>query len=197
MSSVRISQSVERKSLIVYERREASPVEFVAFWRRFYLDEKYPDAIYSEAIKGPLSPERIRQLFQWKNGGKLSVLKNKSIEQNYIRRLFTLDTLTPEFTPEKFFALFPKGGAIWRIFWLHCCRPARFPIYDQHVHRAMTFIKTGNPEELDEKSDQEKIRLYIETYLPFHGQFAGLNQREVDRAVWAFGKFLKTYQTRD
>ena len=32
------------------------------------------------------------------------------------------------------------GGAIWRIFWLHVQHTQHFPIYDQHVHRAMAFL---------------------------------------------------------
>jgi hypothetical protein len=183
----------ECNQLLIYERRDASPAAFTAFWSKFYSDAKYSDAIYTEAIKRPLSPDGIRQLFEWKNGGKLSRLKERSVDKNYIRHLSDLDTLTPEFAPDAFLAHFRTGGAIWRIFWLHCCRPDRFPIYDQHVHRAMTFIGR-NPEELDDKSDPEKVRLYLEQYLPFHGQFAGLDQRDVDRALWAFGKFLKTYR---
>jgi hypothetical protein len=193
MSGPIAPQPDERDQLFIYERRHASPAAFTAFWSKFYSDAKYSDAIYTEAIKRPLSPDHIRLLFEWKNGGKLSRLKENSVDQNYIRRLPLLDTLTPDFAPDTFLALFPAGGAIWRIFWLHCCRPDRFPIYDQHVHRAMTFIE-GSSEELDDKADPEKIRLYLERYLPFQGQFAGLNQRDVDRALWAFGKFLKTYR---
>ena len=39
-------------------------------------------------------------------------------------------------------------------------------------------------------SDPQKIRGYLEGYLPFHAQFDGINYRLVDKALWAFGKFL-------
>jgi hypothetical protein len=69
----------------------------------------------------------------------------------------------------------------------------RFPIYDQHVHRAMAFIQTGALEEIP-TDDAQKIASYIHRYLPFHATFAGIGiqsvNRAVDKALWAFGKFL-------
>jgi hypothetical protein len=53
----------------------------------------------------------------------------------------------------------------------------------------MRFILAGVPEEIPGK-DPDKIRAYVEQYMPFHARFDGLPQRAVDKALWAFGKFL-------
>lgn len=84
---------------------------------------------------------------------------------------------------------FGNGGAIWRIFWLHCHRPDEFPIYDQHVHRAMVYVQTGETEEIP-NYDPRIIDAYINRYLPFHVQFEAIDRRSVDKALWAFGKFI-------
>ena len=49
------------------------------------------------------------------------------------------------------------GGAIWRIFWLHCHYPNKFPIYDQHVHRAMACIIGMKSLEIPKKN-QDKVK---------------------------------------
>ena len=85
------------------------------------------------------------------------------------------------------------GGAIWRIFWLHLQHPKLFPIYDQHVHRAMAFLQTGEREEIPDY-DPQKVESYWRRYLPFHATFEGIESRSVDKALWAFGKFLKEYR---
>jgi hypothetical protein len=90
---------------------------------------------------------------------------------------------------EQFLARFDGGGAIWRIFWLHLWQPMRFPIYDQHVHRAMRFIQAGVIEETPER-ESEKIHSYTDQYLQFYARFDGINHREVDEALWTYGKFL-------
>jgi hypothetical protein len=55
--------------------------------------------------------------------------------------------------------------------------------------RTMAFIVNGIPEEIP-IYDPRKIEAYIDRYLPFHAQFAAMDGRAVDKALWAFGKFL-------
>jgi hypothetical protein len=97
--------------------------------------------------------------------------------------------LSPDESASDLLVRFSEGGAIFRIFWLHCWRPELFPIYDQHVHRAMRFIEAGVREEIP-GNDAQKIRSYLDNYLPFHAGFDGIAWRQVDKALWAFGKFL-------
>ena len=184
--------ATESIRLTVYRPLRAKPAAFVEFWSALYDDPQ--EKLYENSIEGPLTAEKVDRLFIWKNGGKLSKPKQRSVERNYIARLDEFHDLPKDTPAEDFLARFSAGGAIWRIFWLHCWSPDRFPIYDQHVHRAMARIEETQPEELNECGDSEKIRRYLDQYIPFHDRFRGLDPRQVDRALWSFGKFLKTWQ---
>lgn len=173
--------------LIVYEPVSADPKAFVDFWSARYTD--YDDNFYHENVGHELTEDRILKLFKWKNGTTLSGPKRSSVIRNFVARRHELDQIRADEGASALLARFSKGGAIWRIFWLHCWQPARFPIYDQHVHRAMRFIQSGEREEIPQK-DPDKIRSYIGQYIPFHARFDGIPHRAVDKALWAFGKFI-------
>jgi hypothetical protein len=174
--------------LIVYEPVKADIEAFVKFWSDRYAG--YDDNFYEENVGQELTEERILQWFEWKNGRPLSLLKRASVLTNFVARRGELATIPVGEAPMRTLERFSAGGAIWRIFWLHLWEPERFPIYDQHVHRAMRFILAGVIEEIPEK-DADKIRAYVEQYLPFHAQFNGLPERTVDKALWAVGKFIR------
>lgn len=181
-----------RGNFIVCQPTSAPADSFVAFWAAQYQDPR--ERLYARNIGEPLSAQGILELFTWKNGGALAEHKRQSIEQNYIGRLPVLERLAPDAGAEEFLERFAGGGAIWRIFWLHCWGPERFPLYDHHVHRAMTFIEDGRPEELADVDDGPKVRLYLERYLPFYARsFEGLDPRQVDRAMLTFGRFMRVY----
>ena len=181
----------------IYKSSSATSTEFVEFWRRvydYYGDEK-TEKLYSENIRAELNEQTILQLFEWKNGRRLSGLKNKSVHENFIgpQQSGKLEKLQPDRKIEELLTHFPEGGVIFRIFWLHCLQPDRIPSYDQHVHRAMAFIQTGAPEEIP-ANDVQKIASYIHRYVPFYATFDGIDtrsDRSVDKALWAFGKYLK------
>ncbi len=172
--------------LTIYKAVTADPKEFVAFWAGRYTD--YDDEFYMANAGQELTEARILDLFKWKNGTNLSGRKRDSVMKNFVARTHELADRRNQ-TASQLLEHFAEGGVIWRIFWFHCWQPERFPIYDQHVHRAMRFILSGVKEEIA-KRDQEKIRAYIEEYIPFHARFEGLPQRSVDKALWAFGKFI-------
>ncbi len=73
-------------------------------------------------------------------------------------------------------------------------RTDQIAIYDQHVHRAMTYLMGEKPEELDDYNDVDKENLYLNKYLEFNKMFAGMEQRRVDAALLAFGQFIKRWQ---
>ncbi|MGA2410516.1 MAG: hypothetical protein ABSG46_09040 [Candidatus Binataceae bacterium] len=179
----------------IYKPEEADREAFVEFWSHRYDEDQYPEKIYAEHI-GTLTEDSVKALFQWKNGRKLSRAKSESIKANFIDLIGAATALGPDIDAQEFLERFPNGGAIWRIFWLHCVNRT-FPIYDQHVHRAMLWIEEEELNELGDKSDHEKIELYLNDYLPFYRSFTELDQREVDRALWAFGKFLKGWKSAD
>jgi hypothetical protein len=178
--------------LLIYQPCPATSTQFVEFWRRVYGDDK-TEKLYSDNIQGELTEKKILKLFEWKNGSRLAKHKEASVRRNFIERRQELEQLRPDQKPEDLLGHFPEGGVIFRIFWLHCWQPERFPIYDQHVHRAMAFIQTGTLEEIP-ADDAPKIASYIHRYVPFHSTFDGIDSRSdraVDKALWAFGKYLK------
>lgn len=172
----------------VYDRRIASKSEFLRFWSSAY---RYKDEnVYEDNIGKELTPDRIETLFRWKNGMPLSETKAASIEQNFIQRSEELDAFRQACEPRAFLDHFDKGGAVWRIFWLHCFSPERFPIFDQHVNRAMTYLQGRTLQKITASE-------YIRAYLPFYEGFTEGDRREADKALWAFGKFLKSWNFPD
>ena len=181
--------------MLVYKSFRSFPAtttEFIQFWSGVY--ESNTEKLYTGNIRRELNEQRILDLFEWKNGSRLSALKEASVRRNFVERRRELQQLQPDQNIEDCLSHFAEGGVIHRIFWLHCWCPDRIPIYDQHVHRAMAFIKSGEPEEIP-ANDASKIASYIENYLPFFATFDGIElpplERVVDRALWTFGRFLK------
>jgi hypothetical protein len=176
--------------LVVYSPTPSSVHEFVTFWGQQYSDAR--EELYTTNINKPITAETIRDLFVWKNGMRLSRLKSKSIELKYIQRLPELRRLSSSTDPRTFLQTFKEGGAIWRIFMLHCWSHGRYPIYDQHVHRAMTFITEQQREEIETWSDDKRVHAYLSRYLNFTRTLNGESPRMIDRALWMFGRFIKT-----
>ena len=164
-----------------------SPQAFVACWERCYSFDKERGDFYQTNRDLPLTDEQIMNWFVWKNGGPLAAKKKQTVRRNFTAKGVSA---TPPSEDELSAFLNGPGGAVWRIFWLHLQHP-RFPIYDQHVHRAMAFLKTGKCHEIP-GHNPTKIETYLESYRQFFARFAGIPPRRVDRALWSFGRFLKS-----
>lgn len=175
---------------------ESEQPAFVQFWSQQY-DYADEQAYTQNLAVRPLTPDAVRELFRWKNGGQLSERKRQSVEQHFVERLGELQDFDDDFDGDfaaAFLDRFKGSGPIWRIFFLHIHRPERFPIFDQHVFRAMRYIEAGEIAELPFDPD-ERIRIYNQKYRPFHDGFGVHQDRAVDKALWAFGKFLKLHYT--
>ena len=134
-----------------------------------------------------LTDDRIAQWFKWKNGSPLSQAKTQSI----LRYSSPEERISHDTSADELRAFLSRpGGVIWRVFWLHLQHPELYPIYDQHVHRAMAFMLNW-PEIEIPASDAKRIRNYLEYYRPFFSRFQECDSRLVDRALWSFGLFLK------
>lgn len=158
---------------------------FLAHWAPRYTDD---DAPYERHIGRPLTEDGLWALFRWKNGGGIAPLKQASIRRNY--------PLDPPPDPEgRYLDERRPGGPIWNIFYLHCLDHARWPIYDQHAHRAMVWIQENRIDELPNGGARATKRAiyacYRERFVPFIRGFAETDRRRVDRALFAFGRFLK------
>ncbi len=171
---------------VTLQYKKVRSAQFIKFWSKQY--EYEIEYLYDDNIGKKLTAKRIFDLFIWKNGGKLSEKKHESVRKNYIN---SNDKL-PKVLDHNFLRAYlnKPGGAIWRIFWLHCQRPSEYPIYDQHVHRAMATMKGWDKIEIP-PSNKDKVEQYIRHYLSFWNHFSKYDQRKVDRALWAYGEFLK------
>jgi hypothetical protein len=164
--------------------------DFVRFWEQLYSG--YDEDFYQENIGQPLTEKRIAGWFEWKNRTRLSARKMKSIRrylspEEHIDHNANVDTLSTFLTR--------PGGVIWRIFWLHLQHPLHFPIYDQHVHRAMAFMLKWRDREIP-AHNRAKVRVYLGDYRAFFARFGDCDHRQVDRALWSFGRFLRTEYAR-
>ncbi len=165
--------------------KEVNEIEFLDFWSSQYSYSK--EYLYDDNIGKELTEERILKLFEWKNGTPLSALKLTSVKENYIAdNTYFPDNPSIDFIKNE---LNKSGGTIWRIFWLHCHYPQQFPIYDQHVHRAMAHMDNWDDIEIP-MYNPKKVELYLSKYLTFYNGFKSSNHKKIDEALWAYGKFL-------
>jgi hypothetical protein len=126
-------------------------------------------------------------------GGPFKGLVPDGNKAQTIRRYLSPDErIRHDASPDKLETFLNRsGGAIWRIFWLHLQHPGHFPIYDQHVHRAMAFMLMWTDIEIPGR-DRKKVQSYLENYRSFFDGFSECDRRQVDRALWTFGRFLKS-----
>lgn len=159
----------------------ASPAEFVRFWDGLY--EGYDEGFYEKNIGQPLTAELVAEWFKWKNGSDLSQSKAESISRYHLDE----ERIAADARAEELRAFLLKpGGVVWRAFLLHLQYPERFPIYDQHVHRAMAFLKGQERLEIPLHSPT-KARSYLESYRPFFAELEGFGRRKVDRCFGPSG----------
>jgi hypothetical protein len=171
----------------VLSASDASLKDFVAFWKQFYSYDKGGKDFYQENRPLPLTDAQIAKWFEWKNGRRLASKKAESIRR-YFKPTERIRGDADEETLRRF--LNKPGGAIWRIFWLHL-QHQHFPIYDQHAHRAMAFMLNSNNITIP-VYNPAKVEVYLKDYCRFFDRFNGIEPREVDKALWSFGRFLNS-----
>ncbi|MGY2915783.1 hypothetical protein [Bradyrhizobium sp. USDA 3262] len=156
--------------------------QFLDHWSGRYPDSYDPEK-YEPYVGRPLSETSRLLLFEWKNGSVLSKKKHNSVVTNYPLS-FPKNRLEQQYLHSA-----ASGGAIWNIFYMHCIDPDSWPIFDQHTYRAMHFMKTGKVAELP-KVKAEIYQAYKTEYVPFV-RLLDFDPRKIDRALFAFGQFLK------
>jgi len=154
--------------------------DFIAHWssKYSYISEDK----YNNNIGKPLTEKSRLELFEWKNGSVIAKKKLKSISENYPLSFF--GNQEARYLNHK-----NPGGAIWNIFYLHCLEPDKWPIYDQHTHRAMKFMTSGSIIEIG-KTNKQKYTSYKNDYIPFFQSLKQTDHRKLDKALFAFGQFL-------
>lgn len=172
---------------------------FIRYWKQHYqYDPERTQELYLAVIsKETYSEKDLHKLFEWKNGLNLSGKKENSLKKKILPHLDKINAFKKQ--GESDFNTIRKAfkdvSAIWLIFLAHTINKEAFPIFDQHVYRAMHYLETGVVSEIsDEKPD--KLSIYQERYLPFYQQNRQYAEsyKDWDEAFWAFGKFLVSYK---
>lgn len=171
--------------------------EFVTCWSRLYdYDQLYQEAFYNKHIyNNPLTKDDITELFIWKNGMPLSVLKGESLNKKILPKLDLINQYRNESVDfETIQTTFNNLSAIWLIFVAHIISPRKYPIFDQHVYRAFIFLRDKVITRISE-NDKIKLRIYQDEYLPFFNRYLVHidNHKKLDEAMWSFGRFLSLY----
>ena len=192
---------------LVINKETSDEKEFISFWSERYkykLESKYSENI--AVWKNDKTNYRLMHLFVWKNGMNFENHKNKklSFQNNIISNLDIVKQLPFNFKIEDYLELSEFKNwenIVWKVFLLHCLNHTKFPIYDQHVHRAFDFIKNnGNIKKTEfyysTYKISEKLEFYTNEYIPFVIELktkSKLDFKQIDEALVTFGKFLNDY----
>ena len=176
---------------ILTNRQSGSLQEFISFWSKLYV---YDNAVLYERIHNTtLSEDDLKDLYKWKNGMKLSQAKEKSLNTKIISKIEIVNNLraASNLDLEYFLKEFKQVSVVWKVFLLHILKPNRFPIYDQHVHRAYRFINNQSSDSIKASMNESvKLKFYFEEYYPFVRQSKITDLKKMDEAFFAFGQFI-------
>lgn len=170
--------------------------DFVDFWSVQY---DYPfDRLYSDNInRNQFEIIHIKELYEWKNGMTLSSLKVRSLENQILNNLDIVNKLKVEFDNQIFIKEFGNVSAIWQIFLKHIIMPSEYPIFDMHVYRSFKYFEVQEKNARLPYSDTKKLLIYEKEYCPFYSGLEKIiiknKSKQLDEALWAFGKFLANY----
>lgn len=138
---------------------------------------------------------RLWTLFKWKfvnnrNGenvlGKIEWFANQ--RQLHANAAIIVDNAEQEYTN------LDTTSPIYDIFFMHCLDRVNWPVYDQHTHRAMRYMMHGHQENFSDPSMDVYLNIYknfVFDQLAYGNQDSGY-LRKIDKALFAFGKFLKS-----
>ena len=168
---------------------------FIDSWSKQYSFSN--EAVYSNSIsKKVFTITDIQNLYVWKNGMKLSELKQKSLDGKIKSKLSIINEfkINDELDLKVFSKEFKNLSAVWKIFLLHLINPNTYPIYDQHIHRSFLFIHNEDWSNIsnDNISNKDKETFYFDNYLPFIKRSNVTDLKQLDEAFFAFGQFLNT-----
>lgn len=166
--------------------------QFINFWSAYYF---YPlEELYNARIGlQQFTQTDIEKLFEWKNGMELSERKKKSLKDNVLNKLDLINKYKQQekLNIDEFNKAFKSMSAVWKIFLLHLIKPDYYPIYDQHIHRAYLYIHQQDYTQLKNTiSNKAKEDFYFSSYLNFVHRIDGCSLKEIDEALFSFGRFL-------
>lgn len=176
---------------VLTKTQSGSLQEFISFWSKLYA---YDNAVlYDKIHHKVLSEKDIKDLFQWKNGMKLSQAKEKSLKIKILKKIKIINSLraTTEIDLDYFLKEFKEVSVVWKVFLLHIISPSVYPIYDQHIHRAYRFMNNEASDGIKASMNEAtKLKFYFEEYYPFVKQSKIKDLKKMDEAFFAFGQFI-------
>ena len=176
---------------VLTKTQSGSLQEFISFWSKSYA---YDNAVlYNKIHHKVLSEKDIKDLYQWKNGMKLSQAKEKSLNTKIISKIDIINSLrvTAEIDLDYFLKEFKEVSVVWKVFLLHIISPSMYPIYDQHIHRAYRFMNNEASDGIKASMNEAtKLKFYFEEYYPFVKQSKIKDLKKMDEAFFAFGQFI-------
>ena len=176
---------------ILTKTQAGSLQEFISFWSKLYAYDNA--ALYDKIHYKVLSEKDIKDLYQWKNGMKLSQAKEKSLNTKILKKLNIINSLraTTEFDLDYFLKEFKEVSVVWKVFLLHIISPSMYPIYDQHIHRAYRFMNNEASDGIKASMNESvKLKFYFEEYYPFVKESKIKDLKKMDEAFFAFGQFI-------
>lgn len=175
--------------------------DFVQFWETMYNYSSNSNAYDELVLNRPPSfifeLEHLQKLFEWKNNtGETLAAKKATSVTKIMNNLPIVRQLAENWHDAVFNEHFGEISAIWQTFLMHIIQPDRFPIFDQHVHRAHAYLQQGEMSEL-KGTTKQKLNQYVvyKSFFEEVRQESGCHPRHLDRAFWAFGKFIKQYKS--
>lgn len=186
----------EKMILVTFHKKNSTDLlDFIIFWSKQYSFSN--EAIYRNSIfTKSFTISDIQNLYVWKNGMKLSALKQKSLDDKIKSKLSIINNFksNDEIDLKTFRNEFKNLSVVWKIFLLHLINPNTYPIYDQHIHRSFLFIHNEDWSNIsnDTISNKEKETFYFNRYLPFIQRSNVTDLKQLDEAFFSFGQFLKT-----
>ena len=176
---------------VLTKTQSGSLQEFISFWSKLYA---YDNAVlYNKIHHKVLSEKDIKDLFQWKNGMKLSQAKEKSLKIKILKKIKIINSLraTTEIDLDYFLKEFKEVSVVWKVFLLHIISPSMYPIYDQHIHRAYRFMNNEASDGIKASMNEAtKLKFYFEEYYPFVKDSKIKDLKKMDEAFFAFGQFI-------
>lgn len=174
-----------------------SKEDFVTFWKLRYRYESEID--YANTINSEINHIMLKELFIWKNGRRMSSKKEISFKNKIQRRVELLRTYrkSSKRSIRNLYDELSDVSFVWRVFACHIARPSEYPIYDQHIHRAVLYLLEDESWRgvNNTMSMEQKELFYFEVYLSyFLPQFKEFSYRDIDKALFAFGRYLKDYE---
>ena len=180
--------------------------KFVDFWGPLYRTNFWSaEERYLENVRDveQITKENLRALFEWKHGQAWegASWKKKLAFERAMDNLKRLDEFkhyrhVTDVQVDAFWGFLSgiTSGPIYKVLFLHLCRPLEFALYDQHVYRSWQFLIHSEIQEVEVPNDLDVYKQYNEF---FSAQARKLHapewkaRRSLDKALMTFGKFLK------